>query len=394
MHDLYKQGNLPYLTVKLCPNCNELIPIDKDICPKCSYDFVTKKLTKEEKKEEKVTEKEDNNINYEEDPHYFVNTSNNNKIIYCDKCGAKIIGEQKYCGGCGALVSKRICPGCNNIVDSHLMYCTYCGYQLKEKGNVEESKEEVNLQVIKADVSNNEVIKQEIKEEKVEEHVENDPKQDEIKDEKPFSINVGRKRFFLFLQFILTLFLLVVMFLLPLFSKNSFVDEIKDIFNNDATISFINGKGFYGFIIDCLKNQTFDLSLIKSSLCNEEAILINSTLPLIKTLSSEIKLTISFVLVSIIYLSITISSLISLILSFVGMFNKKPLKGKMATSLTIIYAISTLLIYGNSFTSAFKGYDTWLLYGFIINFVLFFIIKIVFGKECRLYKKNKLEDKK
>ena len=111
MHDLYKQGNLPYLTVKLCPNCNELIPIDKDICPKCSYDFVTKKLTKEEKKEEKVTEKEDNNINYEEDPHYFVNTSNNNKIIYCDKCGAKMIFKM---GKNGKFLACPNFPKCKN----------------------------------------------------------------------------------------------------------------------------------------------------------------------------------------------------------------------------------------------------------------------------------------
>jgi hypothetical protein len=25
MHNLYKQGNLPYLNVKLCPKCNELL---------------------------------------------------------------------------------------------------------------------------------------------------------------------------------------------------------------------------------------------------------------------------------------------------------------------------------------------------------------------------------
>lgn len=39
MHDLYNQKNLPYLNVKSCPNCKELIDIDTKVCPHCNHSF-------------------------------------------------------------------------------------------------------------------------------------------------------------------------------------------------------------------------------------------------------------------------------------------------------------------------------------------------------------------
>ena len=44
MHSLYKQGNLPYLTVKLCQNCEKLIPINSECCPHCSYNFTSRTM--------------------------------------------------------------------------------------------------------------------------------------------------------------------------------------------------------------------------------------------------------------------------------------------------------------------------------------------------------------
>ena len=46
MHSLYKQGNLPYLTVKLCQNCEKLIPINSECCPHCSYNFTSRTMDK------------------------------------------------------------------------------------------------------------------------------------------------------------------------------------------------------------------------------------------------------------------------------------------------------------------------------------------------------------
>ncbi len=39
MHEVYKQKNLPYLTVKACPKCESLIEKDQTICPNCGYSF-------------------------------------------------------------------------------------------------------------------------------------------------------------------------------------------------------------------------------------------------------------------------------------------------------------------------------------------------------------------
>lgn len=39
MHDLYNQENLPYLNVKPCPHCKELVEIDTKICPHCNHSF-------------------------------------------------------------------------------------------------------------------------------------------------------------------------------------------------------------------------------------------------------------------------------------------------------------------------------------------------------------------
>ncbi len=39
MHEMYKQNNLPYLTVKACPKCEHLIDKESHICPHCGYSY-------------------------------------------------------------------------------------------------------------------------------------------------------------------------------------------------------------------------------------------------------------------------------------------------------------------------------------------------------------------
>ena len=46
MHSIYKQKNLPYLAVKVCPKCNEFVKTEENLCPNCAFNF----LLKEEEK--------------------------------------------------------------------------------------------------------------------------------------------------------------------------------------------------------------------------------------------------------------------------------------------------------------------------------------------------------
>ena len=55
MHGIYKQNNLPYLAVKLCPKCNNLVKVEENVCDKCTYNFVTKEQEKHVEKKEKPT---------------------------------------------------------------------------------------------------------------------------------------------------------------------------------------------------------------------------------------------------------------------------------------------------------------------------------------------------
>ena len=45
MHSVYKQGNLPYLTVKACPNCEHLLPLNVESCSNCRYNFTSKQTS-------------------------------------------------------------------------------------------------------------------------------------------------------------------------------------------------------------------------------------------------------------------------------------------------------------------------------------------------------------
>ena len=61
MHSIYKQGNLPYLSVKSCPKCEQLNSLNAERCSNCGHNFTSKALVqpvvKEKKVEQPVAEK-------------------------------------------------------------------------------------------------------------------------------------------------------------------------------------------------------------------------------------------------------------------------------------------------------------------------------------------------
>ena len=62
-------------------------------------------------------------------------------------------------------------------------------------------------------------------------------------------------------------------------------------------------------------------------------------------------------------------------------------------SVTIMLFISCLLVYSSVFFDAFSGYQSWLIYAFALCFLVWFIIKLVFLKENKLYKAYKRQQK-
>ena len=113
MHSLYKQNNLPYLSVKLCPNCKKLVPAKVDICEHCNYNFTSKISAKDlfvddERALEHVVSKPKQVFEHVESKQVINKTVSNMKVVFCDNCGAKIIGSQKYFRN----IPQKICRKC------------------------------------------------------------------------------------------------------------------------------------------------------------------------------------------------------------------------------------------------------------------------------------------
>jgi len=417
MHNLYKQGNLPYLNVKLCPKCNELVKLEEEVCSKCSYNFVTKDV---EKKEE-VTKKEYTDINdyakdhaiatknakinkeiSEEKTEEFerqeiVNKNSKEKFIFCDNCGAKIVGSQKYCGGCGAKVSKMICPSCEQIIESNLTYCNYCGKKVNDTpSNVEKVEEHVNEQVIETEDT---IVKIKLEKEEKTEPI----KTEEISVVEPISLDtplneivkMKRKRVFVSIQLFFTLVILFLAIMLPLLTKESFFASIIPSFKNTNNETVIAGKDFIVYIFDCF-SKGFDLSRIEPSLKGLTDGYIFTGMKFADKffgLFGDIHLMTSFVIVSLVYALIFGNIIALIITSITGLIRKTPYKGSSLTVTLISLAIGVLLIYTNIFSKNFYNFDSWILYAFALVFFYWFIVKIVFGKETRIYKATKKANK-
>lgn len=414
MHDLYKQSNLPYLNVKICPNCNEMVSLDQEFCPHCKYNFTLKEITnKEEKKEndnlafQEINQYVKNNDIYppttnqsslqleKNDPLEEIQKENSLKndelVMFCEKCGSKIIGTQRYCGGCGAKVSKRICPSCKQIVDSSLAFCTYCGEKLIQNnsaGNVQPSLEEVNSQIIQynLDSKNNEQTPEssETLEMKTVQIPTKETSKNLIEDEEENfneEVNMGKKRFIIIVQMLVATFIFIIMIMVPILTKESLFTSLIACFKGDSKESILAGKDFIQFFIQAIKDKSFDLNLIKNGLTGENDALIFSGISFIANFlnlfsNPDIGLYVSFFVVSLVYILIFIAMLILYISSFIGLFNKKPFKGKACGFLTITLALGCILIFSNSFTKGFLKYDSWLVCAFFLTFILWMIIKI------------------
>ena len=419
MHGIYKQKNLPYLAVKVCPKCQSLVKIEENNCSVCNFDFINNQEQIVEKKEKTSYVFDQaiasSNIHYTPKQEEYVSpkkskskylfdqaiasdrsyksTSFEEKIddfetaalsvkdldlqdlIICDKCGAKVFGKQRYCGGCGAKITKRKCPSCKSMIDNNLAFCPMCGEKVQEYSNIEKSKEDVNKTL--SDFEDTSPFNLE--------NLNNkrsfETNDNEIVIENDNGINIYRKRTFLIIQMIFSILVLVSLLFSPLLS-NTF----EGMFNVDAT-SLINGNKFISFIFTSLFSNTFDLSSISNLLISNEQYIFSS-LPLLKDLIGENALLVSFIIISIVYAINIISIVILLMTSIIGLKRNTPLKGITLCILVICLAISCILIYPIIFTEAFLNYETWLLYAFAFAFVLWFILKLVFFKENAIYKRT------
>ena len=425
MHSLYKQDNLPYLAVKVCPKCNNLVKIEENVCGKCTYNFITKEQEKPVEKKEKPTHIFDQAIagastyytpKAEEKPvvkkekpkhifdeaiaSYKINTKpkfeekvedfetaalsikdvESKDVLICEKCGAKVIGKQKYCGGCGARVTKRKCPSCNGLIDAKLSFCPLCGQNVQEHGNVEKSKEEVNNTLINFEDTTLLNINNLHKKSKKDKTATMQFKEEELLE--PIEINVYRKRTFVIIQMVLSLLVLVSLLFSPLLAST-----FEGMFSQ-ASDALISGNDYIGFTFSSIFKGVFDLESIRNILSSTDGNIIFSSLPLIDKLVGESGLIVSYVIISIVYVSVLTSFIIVLVTSIVGLTKATPFKGIAQTIFVICLAVSCLLIYPNIFTQSFLGYETWLLYAFAISFLFWFIIKLVFFKENILYKKT------
>ena len=456
MHSIYKQGNLPYLSVKMCPKCEQLLPLNVESCPNCSYNFTSKSIGQtqlREKKEEPVVaakptakptlvmqkapvvatsepEYESKEVKAEEQP--VEQPKKVEKCVYCDNCGAKIIGSQRYCGGCGAKVSKRICPSCDQIVDANLTFCPLCGERLQESSNVTPVETPVTNQVPVQPVQPiqqfygqpqgyngqpiNIYLNQNSAQAKVEEQpLEVKPVEEEVKEELPATevveenkkdnngINMGRKRLFLIIQLLIVGVIAAIMVMVPVLTSNNFFKAlIPCITGKDNIETLVTGKGVVAYIIECVKTKTLVLDQ-SSELFNSISVdgkpiftsmpFIYQLLKLISSNPDSLATIISIVVVVVSYGLIALAMLICLLSGFIGLFVKKPYRGKALGFLLISLLIGALFIYSSTFFAPFVGYDSWLLYAFAIIFFIWFVVKLVFTKEAKMYKKAKEQAK-
>ena len=413
MHSLYKQTNLPYLNVKLCPNCKHLVPLNNEICPSCEYNFSSRIVkTSAEKTEYKEPVKE--TIVKEELPKVEVKVAQ--KFVFCDNCGAKIIGSQKYCGGCGAKVSKIICPGCDQIIDGHLIFCPLCGEKIQEPSpqlnntnvntsNTYEYKQQQTTVDNKGDEikTNNETINVEKVEQTNDDEIKVEEKVEEVIDT-PLDevVNVGRKRLFTVLQLLVVILIAAIMVAVPILTSEFFISEMWNCFKGESQENLISFKSLFDYFKN-VEFKIFDINseLLTPLLTNEEGKFLFSDAKIINRIfndSSALKLKASYLTMLCAYGGLIVSMLIVFVTSIISFCNKRPLKGRSLGLFTIVLFGCVVLIFmlNTLLNDGFKKYDSWLTYAFFISFVLWMIIKIIFFKENRKYKtvKRQLKEAK
>ena len=80
----------------LCPNCNAVVSLDDDRCPKCGKEFVP-------------------------------------EMVRCPKCSAMVSVYEESCPKCGFLFVEKeygICPKCGAHIDVNATECPHCGEKI------------------------------------------------------------------------------------------------------------------------------------------------------------------------------------------------------------------------------------------------------------------------
>lgn len=384
MHKLYLQKDLPYLSVKLCPNCNNLVPVESFVCTTCNYHFKTGSVKNATVENNNATQQP----NQFQDINQYVIDNNINP-------------------------SQKQNQNVNNNVSNQptTPYVPQPNMVMNNQGIVQRSNEDVNSQVITNNINpcnnvntninynnNNNVIYPN----NITNTQESTSSVDETK-EKEYSnnatINLGRKRLFVIIQMVLMALILAVILILPIMTKNSFFNSLSVAFDSSkgSNGEIMSGINFFSVFFGLFKGGS-NIELITSKLTNSENYILFADVGFIRSIlgifskGTSIYPIVSFIAVSSIYLATFICTIILYVTSIVGLYKPTPFKGKALGSLVIVFAIGCVLIYATRFSKEYSGYDSWLLYAFVLTFLLWFIIKIVFGKEEKIYKKYHKEE--
>lgn len=431
MHGVYKQGNLPYLAVKSCPQCEQLVPLNVESCPHCNYNFTSKNMATTQLRVKKANkEVVDETLSLNKNQTNVVEKKSE-KFVFCDNCGAKIIGSQRYCGGCGAKVSKRICPSCDQIVDANLTFCPLCGERLQENnGNVTPTEAIVTNQILQP--TQNPVTQQtygaqpiniylnpttgqavvndqttaipnpqaELEETK---QVEEPVVEEEVEENKPSLINMGRKRLFLIIQLLLVGVIAAIMVMVPILTKDTFFNALIPCVTGKSNETMVAGKDMFTYVLEIINNKAISFnssSVIYPKIINGSGDAIFTSMSFVGVVFNfisknpeSLNVTVAMVVVVLVYFLLVLSLLISFLSGLFGLFIKRPYRGKTLGFVLFSLVFASLLVYTSTFFAPFKGYDSWLLYALALVFFVWFIVKLVFTKEARRYKEAKEAEK-
>lgn len=410
MHKLYLQKDLPYLSVKLCPNCNNLVPVESFVCTTCNYHFKTGSVKNANVESNNATQQPnqyqdinqyviDNNINPSQKQNQNVNNnvSSQPTTPYVPQPNM-VMNNQGIVQRSNEDVNSQVITNNINQGNSVNPNINYNNNNVVYPNNMNQNVINGNNQNPNVNYGNSNVITPN----NITNTQESTASVDETK-EKEYSnnatINLGRKRLFVIIQMVLMALILAVILILPIMTKNSFFNSLAVAFDSSkgSNGEIMSGINFFSVFFGLFKGGS-NVELIASKLTNSEGHILFADVSFIHSVlgifskGTSIYPIVSFIIVSGIYLATFICTIILYVTSIFGLFKATPFKGKALGSLVTVFAIGCVLIYATRFSKAYSGYDSWLLYAFVLTFLLWFIIKIVFGKEEKIYKKYHKEE--
>lgn len=391
MHKLYLQESLPYLSVKRCPVCNTLVDVGANVCSNCTYSFV--KIVKKETTNTNVGPK---NESINKQPTENINNISNQQVASSNDTNSINNDEYKniedYSKENNITLDENKKPVEENkkpIIEENVKP------QVTETNtNVETSDEDVNQQVVPAiEIETNKKEKKPKKEKVKKEKVKKPKFEESVELENV--VNVGRKRLFLIIQLVVVSLLLLIAILTPILSNDSFFKAIVSGFGGKSNDTIMAGKDFFKIIFS---NKFDDIEFLRPFVTTQNNLFMFADIPFIKTVLSFLGngdsayiyggITVGILTFSLIF----ISTLIIYITSIFGFIKRTPLRSSALGFQVWSYLIGCILIYSNRFFEGFESCDSWLILGFGVTFLLWFVIKIVLGKESRIYKRQKIKE--